>query len=71
MAWQSSFGTRAAFAAVIALGLVLGLGAYTFVYARGYSYLSHDPGACANCHVMREHFDALLEEEPVERIAAS
>ena len=42
----------------ITAGLVAGLGAFTFVYARGYSYLTNDPGACANCHVMQEHFDA-------------
>ena len=42
----------------LALGLALGLGGFTFVYARGHSYLSNDAAACANCHVMREHFDA-------------
>jgi cytochrome c nitrite reductase small subunit len=44
-------------AAVIG-GLTIGLGSYTFVYARGYSYLTNDPAACANCHVMRDHFAA-------------
>ncbi len=44
-------------AAVIA-GAAIGLGLYTFVYARGASYLGNDPGACANCHVMREHLAA-------------
>lgn len=39
------------------LGFVLGAGGYVFVYARGASYLSDDPAACANCHVMNEHFD--------------
>lgn len=38
-------------------GCVLGLGGYTFVYARGYSYLTDNPTACANCHIMRDHFD--------------
>jgi cytochrome c nitrite reductase small subunit len=38
------------------LGVVLGLGLYTFGYARGYSYLLDDPEACVNCHVMREQF---------------
>lgn len=54
------FATRstAALAAAVALGLVLGLGAFTFGYARGYSYLTNDPQACANCHIMTEHFDA-------------
>ena len=49
---------RIAIILAISLGLAMGLGAFTFVYARGYSYLSNDPAACANCHIMREHFDA-------------
>ena len=44
----------AAFVAVV--GVLVGLGTYTFVYARGYSYLFDDPTACVNCHVMREHY---------------
>lgn len=39
-------------------GVVLGLSAYTFYYAKGYSYLLDSPEACVNCHVMREHFTA-------------
>ncbi len=39
------------------LGVLFGLGAYTFSYAEGASYLSEDPSACLNCHVMREQFD--------------
>jgi cytochrome c nitrite reductase small subunit len=42
----------AAVAAVV--GLSGGVGAYTFVYARGAAYLTDDPNACANCHVMEE-----------------
>lgn len=38
-------------------GGILGLGGYTFVYAQGASYLSDDPSACVNCHVMREVYD--------------
>ena len=46
-------GADIAFVAVAALvGLAWGVGAYTFVYARGASYLTDDPNACANCHVM-------------------
>ncbi|MFP5380550.1 MAG: cytochrome c nitrite reductase small subunit, partial [Vicinamibacteria bacterium] len=41
----------------VAIGLVFGLAGYTFVYARGASYLTNDPAACANCHVMREQYD--------------
>lgn len=39
-------------------GVVMGVGGYTFVYARGASYLTNDPAACANCHIMKDHFDA-------------
>lgn len=42
----------------VMIGVALGTGAYTFIYARGYSYLSDDPEACVNCHIMREQFDA-------------
>lgn len=41
----------------VLLGLLLGLGGYTFYYARGASYLSNDPRACVNCHIMREQYD--------------
>jgi len=49
---------RLALVAAILTGLSLGIGAYTFVYAKGYSYLTNDPAACANCHVMQGHFTA-------------
>jgi len=39
------------------VGIVLGLGGFTFNYAEGTSYLSNDPQACVNCHIMREQFD--------------
>jgi cytochrome c nitrite reductase small subunit len=42
-------------------GVTLGLGAFTFVYAKGYSYLLNDPAACANCHVMREYLDGWIK----------
>ena len=41
---------------VLVVGVLAGLGSYTFVYARGYSYLSDDPQACLNCHVMRDNY---------------
>ena len=52
-------GTAAVVVAVV-VALALGVGAYTFVYARGGSYLTNDPNACANCHVMREQLDGWL-----------
>jgi cytochrome c nitrite reductase small subunit len=39
------------------IGIAAGVGGYTFVYARGASYLTNDPRACANCHVMNEQLD--------------
>jgi len=40
------------------VGCIVGLGSYTFLYAKGYSYLTDDPAACANCHVMRDVYTA-------------
>lgn len=40
------------------LGLVLGVGSFTFIYGRGYSYLLDDPKACVNCHIMRDQYDS-------------
>lgn len=40
------------------VGCIVGLGSFTFIYAKGYSYLTDDPNACANCHVMRDVFTA-------------
>jgi cytochrome c nitrite reductase small subunit len=42
------------------IGLAAGVGGYTFVYARGYSYLTNDPAACANCHVMEDYYRSWL-----------
>ncbi len=39
-------------------GGVVGLGLYTFAYAEGTSYLSDDPKACRNCHIMNDVYDA-------------
>lgn len=50
----------AAVALAVTIGLAVGVGAYTFVYARGAAYLTNDPAACLNCHVMREQFDGWI-----------
>jgi cytochrome c nitrite reductase small subunit len=42
-------------------GIAVGVGAYTFVYAKGASYLTNDPRACVNCHVMREQYDGWVK----------
>jgi cytochrome c nitrite reductase small subunit len=45
------------FLLVALVGVFLGVSGYTFYYAQGASYLSKDPRACMNCHIMREQFD--------------
>ncbi len=45
----------------VGLGMLLGVGVYTFVYARGGSYLTDRPEACINCHVMRSQHDGWLK----------
>jgi len=44
--------------AAILLGIISGVGGFTFGYGKGASYLMSDPKACANCHVMQEHYDS-------------
>ena len=48
---------RVAVVVGVAAGIFFGVGGYTFIYARGASYLTNDPAACANCHVMNEQYD--------------
>ena len=43
------------------LGVALGLGSFTFAYAKGWSYMTDDPRACANCHVMNEQYDGWIK----------
>lgn len=40
------------------VGLPVGTGVTTFLYADGLSYLSGDPKACINCHVMQSQYDS-------------
>jgi cytochrome c nitrite reductase small subunit len=42
----------------ISSGLAGGVGFYTFIYAKGASYLTDAPETCANCHVMSDHYDS-------------
>lgn len=44
---------RAGIVLSVLVGLMLGLGYYTWTFAEGGSYFSNDPKACANCHIMR------------------
>lgn len=41
----------------IAVGLAVGICLFTFVYAKGYSYMSNDAVACANCHIMNDQYN--------------
>lgn len=43
------------------VGIAVGAGAFTFWYGQGASYLTNDPAACANCHIMQEHYGAWLQ----------
>ena len=40
------------------VGILLGVGVFTFDYAEGLSYFSRDPAACANCHIMQPQYDS-------------
>lgn len=42
-------------------GITLGIGVFTFGYARGGSYLTDSPEACANCHVMHEQHQSWMK----------
>jgi cytochrome c nitrite reductase small subunit len=53
-----SLNAKLLLVAAVLVGMSVGIGGYTFVYAKGFSYVTDDPAACANCHVMREHYDA-------------
>ncbi len=44
--------------AAVVVGASVAAVGFTFVFAHGTSYLSNDPAACANCHIMTEQFDA-------------
>ena len=47
--------------AASAVGLAAAVGGYTFLYARGWAYLTNDPRACANCHVMDEQYSGWMK----------
>ena len=55
------FASTAIVAAAALVGVAGGLGLYTFVYAKGHSYITNDPAACANCHVMNDQYDGWLK----------
>jgi cytochrome c nitrite reductase small subunit len=44
----------------LVVGLAAGIGGYTFIYAKGASYLSNDAATCANCHIMTDHYNGWI-----------
>ena len=42
--------------AAVMLGILAGLGVFTFTYAEGLSYFSTNPKACVNCHIMTDQY---------------
>lgn len=42
--------------AIFVVGSLIGVGSFTFIFARGYSYLTDDPAACINCHAMEDQY---------------
>lgn len=42
----------------IIVGILIGLGSFTFYYGEGLSYMSTDPRACVNCHIMQPQYDS-------------
>lgn len=45
-------------ALAVLLGLLAGIGSFTFLYAEGLSYMSDDPKVCVNCHIMQPQYDS-------------
>jgi cytochrome c nitrite reductase small subunit len=58
MQWASPFGLSVpALLLCVLVGAALGTGTYSVQYGEAFSYLSDDPKACVNCHVMRDPYD--------------
>jgi cytochrome c nitrite reductase small subunit len=54
-------GSRLPLILTLVVGMLLGIGAYTFQFAKGLAYLSNQPEACANCHIMNDHLDSWMK----------
>lgn len=48
--------TKWRFPVVILLGIFFGLGVYAVYLSKAWSYLSEDPAACVNCHIMAPQY---------------
>jgi cytochrome c nitrite reductase small subunit len=51
------FAVRITLVLTALIGILLGLGGFTFYYAEGGSYLSDDSTTCVNCHIMRDQYE--------------
>ena len=51
---SKNLSNRTAAPLCMLVGVLLGVGSYTFYYAGGAAYLSNDPTICANCNIMRD-----------------
>lgn len=51
-------GAGGVIALAILLGVLLGVGGFTFLYAEGLSYMSSDAKVCVNCHIMQPQYDS-------------
>lgn len=52
--------TRGFLILIILFGIFTGVGVFTMDHAEGLSYLSSDPAACANCHIMQPQYDSWM-----------
>ena len=48
-------------------GIVAGLGAYAIYISRAHSYLSDNPEACINCHIMAPYYSSWRHSSHAER----
>jgi cytochrome c nitrite reductase small subunit len=55
-----SAGRLLPFSIAVLASAAFALATFTFVYAKGYSYVTNNPAACANCHIMSDHYSAWL-----------
>lgn len=42
----------------VLVGVLAGVGGFTFRYAEGFSYMSNDPKVCVNCHIMNDQYES-------------
>jgi cytochrome c nitrite reductase small subunit len=54
-------GTIAPILLAVLVGALIGVGFFTFGYAKGGAYMTNDPAACVNCHVMRPQYEGWLK----------